>query len=37
DNQISGEIAYVSTFDKSINTSALFDTYRYNSATIKKV
>ncbi len=37
DNQISGEIAYISTFDKSINTSTLFDTYRYNSATIKKV
>ena len=37
DNQISGEIAYISTFDKSLNTSALFDTYRYNSATIKKV
>jgi len=37
DNQISGDIAYVSTFDKSINTSELFDGYRFNSAAIKKV
>jgi len=37
DNQISGEIVYIPTFDKSINTSVLFDTYRFNSAIIKKV
>ena len=37
DNQISGDISYVSTFDKKINTSALFNNYRFNSAVIKKV
>ena len=37
DNQISGDISYVSTFDKSINTGELFDGYRFNSASIKKV
>jgi len=37
DNQISGEIAYVSTFDKSVATCKLFDGYRFNSADIKKV
>ena len=37
DNQTSGDIAYVSTFDKSLNTQELFDGYRFNSAVIKKV
>ncbi len=37
DNQISGDIAYVSTFDKSIRTKELFDSYRFNNAVIKKV
>lgn len=36
DDQISGEIAYVSTFEKNLNTKALFNTYRYNSAIVKK-
>lgn len=36
DNQISGDIAYVSTFDKSLNTKELFTNYRYNSAVVKK-
>ncbi|NQY52915.1 MAG: NADH-quinone oxidoreductase subunit G [Campylobacteraceae bacterium] len=37
DNQIDGEIVYVSTFDKDLNTKALFSTYRYNTAQIIKV
>ena len=37
DNQISGNIAYVSTFDKSINTKELFSGYRFSSAIVKKV
>ena len=36
DDQIAGEIAYVSTFEKNLNTKALFNTYRYNSAIVKK-
>ncbi len=37
DNQVSGEIAYVSTFEKNLNTKALFDGYRFTSAIVKKV
>ena len=37
DKQIDGEIVYVSTFDKDLNTKALFSTYRYNTAQIIKV
>ena len=37
DNQIGGEIGYVSTFDNTIPTRKLFDGYRYQQAKIKKV
>jgi NADH-quinone oxidoreductase subunit G len=37
DNQVSGKIAYVSTFEKDLNTKALFDGYRFTSANVKKV
>ncbi|NQY94257.1 MAG: NADH-quinone oxidoreductase subunit G [Campylobacteraceae bacterium] len=37
DNQISGEIVYIPSFDKTINTQDLFDGYRYNNAVITKV
>ncbi len=37
DKQIKGEIAYVSTFEKDLNTKELFDTYRYTQAVVKKV
>ncbi|MEA1915814.1 MAG: NADH-quinone oxidoreductase subunit G [Campylobacterota bacterium] len=37
DNQIAGEIGYVSTFDNTIATRKLFDGYRYQQAKIKKV
>ena len=36
DNQINGDIAYVSTFLKSSSSKALFDTYRYNKAKVIK-
>ncbi len=36
DEQIEGEIAYVSTFQKDLDTKSLFDTYRYSKAVIKK-
>ena len=36
DEQIAGEIAYVSTFQKDLDTNSLFDTYRYSKAVIKK-
>lgn len=36
DGQISGEIAYVSTFQKDLETKALFDGYRFSKAVIKK-
>ena len=36
DNQIAGDIAYVSTFQKDLETQSLFDTYRYSKAVIKK-
>lgn len=37
DNQIEGEVAYVSYFEKNSETEQLFTHSRYNSATIKKV
>jgi NADH-quinone oxidoreductase subunit G len=37
DNQVSGKIAYVSTFEKELNTKALFAGYRFTSANVKKV
>ena len=37
DNQVSGELAYVSTFQKDLNTKNLFSSYRFSSASIKKV
>ena len=37
DIQIEGEIAYVSTFDKNSASTALFDTFRYNTAVVEKV
>ncbi|PLY08759.1 MAG: ferredoxin [Arcobacter sp.] len=37
DNQVSGKIAYVSTFEKELNTKALFTGYRFTSANVKKV
>ncbi|MGM0519926.1 MAG: ferredoxin, partial [Campylobacterota bacterium] len=36
DNQINGNIAYVSTFLKNSSSEALFDTYRYNKAKVTK-
>ena len=36
DDQIGGDIAYVSTFEKNLNTKELFNQYRYNSAIVKK-
>ena len=37
DIQITGEIAYVSTFDKNSASKALFDTFRFNTAVVEKV
>ncbi len=37
DKQISGDIAYVPYFDKSVSSCKLFDGYRYSNANIKKV
>ncbi len=37
DNQLAGDIAYVPTFDKNINTKKLFADYRFITANIKKV
>ncbi len=37
DNQLDGNIAYVPTFDKKIDTKALFESYRFTNANIKKV
>ncbi|ADG94621.1 NADH:ubiquinone oxidoreductase, subunit G, iron-sulfur binding protein [Arcobacter nitrofigilis DSM 7299] len=37
DNQVSGKIAYVSSFEKELNTKALFSGYRFTSANVKKV
>ncbi len=36
DSQIDGDIAYVSTFEKALETKALFGNYRYNAAIVKK-
>jgi len=36
DKQIAGDIAYVSTFEKNLNTKALFDASRYAIALVKK-
>jgi len=37
DNKISGDIAYVPTFDKSIETESLFDGYRFIEAKVRSV
>ena len=37
DKQLEGEIPYLGTFDKEIDCRALFDEYRFNTATIRKV
>jgi NADH-quinone oxidoreductase subunit G len=37
DNKIDGNISYLPTFDTKINSEALFDGYRFNKASIKKV
>ncbi len=37
DNQLDGDIGYVSTFDKNRDTKKLFAGYRYTTANIKKV
>ncbi|RXJ86199.1 ferredoxin [Arcobacter sp. CECT 8985] len=36
DKQLEGKIAYISTFDKSIDTKEFFDSYRYSKAKIVK-
>jgi NADH-quinone oxidoreductase subunit G len=37
DNKIDGEIAYLPTFDSNLNSEALFDGYRFETASIEKV
>ncbi len=37
DNKIDGEIAYLPTFDTNLNSEALFDGYRFESASYTKV
>lgn len=37
DNKISGSIVVLPTFDSKLNSEALFDGYRFNSASIEKV
>lgn len=37
DNKIGGNIAVVPTFDSKLNSEALFDGYRFNTASIQKV
>jgi NADH-quinone oxidoreductase subunit G len=37
DNKIAGEIVVLPTFDKKLNSEALFDGYRFTSASIQKV
>ena len=37
DKNLTGDISYVPTFDKRVNTNELFDTCRFNIANIKKV
>jgi NADH-quinone oxidoreductase subunit G len=37
DDTLTGDISYVPTFDRNINTKELFDTCRFNTANIKRV
>ena len=37
DNKIAGDIVVLPTFDKKLNSEALFNDYRFNSASIQKV
>jgi NADH-quinone oxidoreductase subunit G len=37
DETLTGDISYVPTFDRNMNTKELFDTCRFNTANIKKV
>ncbi|MBD3840340.1 MAG: NADH-quinone oxidoreductase subunit G [Campylobacterales bacterium] len=37
DNTIVGDISYIPTFDKNIDTKSLFKTYRFNTAKLKRV
>ena len=37
DKQLEGNVSYVPTYDKQINTKALFESYRFINANIKKV
>jgi len=37
DNKIDGEITYLPTFDSKLNSEALFDGYRFTTASIEKV
>ncbi|WP_297442882.1 NADH-quinone oxidoreductase subunit G [Sulfurimonas sp.] len=37
DNKITGDIVVLPTFDKKLNSEALFEAYRFNSASIQKV
>lgn len=37
DSKIDGDIAYLPTFDKSVNSKSLFSGYRFNQVQIKKV
>ncbi len=37
DNKIEGEIAYLPTFDTNLNSEALFDGYRFSTASFQKV
>ncbi|MEA2019990.1 MAG: NADH-quinone oxidoreductase subunit G [Campylobacterota bacterium] len=37
DNNLVGDISYVPTFDKNINTSELFSTCRFNTANLRRV
>ena len=37
DNKIAGDIFVLPTFDKNLNSAALFSDYRFSSATVKKV
>ena len=37
DHFIDGDIAYLTTFDSKLNSEALFDGYRFTTASIEKV
>ncbi len=37
DSKINGDIAYLPTFESKINSKALFDGYRFNTATLERV